>query len=385
MRISALRALEVLDSRGMPTLKVSMEVDGGLGEFFVPAGASTGKAEAKELRDDTARYGGKGVRKAAVRVLSMAARLHRARFDSQAEFDALLEEEDLAGNVSLGLSGAFARATAAAKGIPLYRVFGKGKTIPRPMVNLISGGLHGGNNIPIQDILIVPLKEKSFADSLEKIWRVYHAARGLVSRVQDYNPHWVADEGGFAPRFRNVEEALDLTVEAIEEAGLKPGVSMAICLDVAASHAAGITIETLEKWAAGWPIISIEDGVSEEDWKGWQELTKRLGRLQLVGDDFFATNPERLRRGIIDSCANAVLVKMNQIGTITRTLEVIDIARDAGYKTVVSARSGETEDSTMADLAVGTDAGQIKIGSIARSERLAKYNRLLEIEAELQE
>jgi enolase len=383
MRITALRALEVLDSRGMPTLKVSMEVDGGLGEFYVPAGASTGKAEAKELRDDTARYGGKGVRKAAVRVLSMAARLHRARFDTQAEFDALLDEEELAGNVSLGLSGAFARATAAAKKIPLYQVFGGGVTLPRPMVNLISGGLHGGNNIPIQDILIVPLKSKSFADSLEQIWKVYHAARRLVSRVQDYNPHWVADEGGFAPRFKNVEEALDLTVESIEEAGLEPGIQMAICLDVAASHATGITHEKLEKWAAGWPILSIEDGVTEDDWEGWRTLTRRLGHLQLVGDDFFATNPGRLRRGILESCANAVLVKMNQIGTITKTLEVIDIAKKAGYKTVVSARSGETEDSTMSDLAVGTDAGQIKIGSIARSERLAKYNRLLEIEAEL--
>ncbi len=385
MRISALRALEVLDSRGMPTLKVSMEVDGALGEFYVPAGASTGKAEAKELRDGTARYGGKGVRKAAVRALAMAARLHRAKIDTQAEFDALLDEEELAGNVSLGLSGAFARATAAAKGVPVYKVFGKGTSLPRPMVNLISGGLHGGNNIPIQDILIVPLKAKTFAQSLEQVWDVYHAARSLLGKRGDYNPHWVADEGGFAPRFENVEEALDFTVEAIEKGGLKPGAQMAICLDVAASHAAGITIDTLEKWAQGWPIISIEDGVPEDDWESWRNLTRRLGRLQLIGDDFFATNPERLRRGIRDSCANAVLVKMNQIGTVTKTLEVIEIAKKAGYKTVVSARSGETEDSTMSDLAVGTDAGQIKIGSIARSERLAKYNRLLEIEEELKE
>ena len=382
MRISALRALEVLDSRGMPTLKVSMEVDGALGEFYVPAGASTGKAEAKELRDGTSRYGGKGVRKAAVRVLSMAARLHRARFETQAEFDALLDEEELAGNVSLGLSGAFARATAAAKEIPVYQVFGPGRRLPRPMVNLISGGLHGGNAIPIQDILIAPLKAKSFAQSMELIWDVYQSARDLTKKF-DYNPHWVADEGGFAPRFKNVEEALDFTVDAIQKAGQKPGPEMAICLDVAASHAGGIPIETLEKWAAGWPIISIEDGVPEDDWESWRTLTRKLGRLQLVGDDFFATNPERLRRGIRESCANAVLVKMNQIGTITKTLEVIEIARKAGYKTVVSARSGETEDSTMADLAVGTDAGQIKIGSIARSERLAKYNRLLEIEADL--
>jgi len=382
MRISGLRALEVLDSRGMPTLKVSMQIDGAHGEFYVPAGASTGKAEAKELRDGGGRYGGKGVRKAAVRVLALGGRIHRATFKSQAEFDAVLDEEDLAGNVSLGLSGAFARAAAAAQGLPLYEAFGEGRSLPRPMVNLISGGLHGGNNIPIQDILVAPLAAKSFAESLELVWRVYQSARELVKKF-DYNPHWVADEGGFAPRFKNVEEALDFTVEAIEAAGLKPRVSMGICLDVAASHAPGITLETLEKWVAGWPIISIEDGVAEDDWEGWRALTKRLNQIQLVGDDLFATNPQRLRRGIDESCANAVLVKMNQIGTITKTLEVIDIARKAGYKTVVSARSGETEDSTMSDLAVGADAGQIKIGSIARSERLAKYNRLLEIEAEL--
>jgi len=382
MKITSLRALEVFDSRGMPTLKVSMDIDGISGEFYVPAGASTGKAEAKELRDGGSRYGGKGVRKAAVRVLALNSRLHRATLSTQGEFDALLEEEDLPGNVSLGLSGAFARAFAAAQGTPLYETFGEGRKLPRPMVNLISGGLHGGNNIPIQDILIAPLKAKSFADSMELIWRVYQSARELVKKF-DYNPHWVADEGGFAPRFKNVEEALDFTVEAIQSCGLKPGADMALCLDVAASHAAGITLETLKSWVDGWPIISVEDGVSEDDWEGWKALTKELGRIQLVGDDFFATNPERLRRGIKEECANAVLVKMNQIGTISRTLEVIDIARKAGYKTVVSARSGETEDSTMSDLAVGADAGQINIGSITRSERLAKYNRLLEIEAEL--
>ncbi len=382
MKVSSLRALEVFDSRGMPTLKVSMDVDGATGEFFVPAGASTGKAEAKELRDGGTRYGGKGVRKAAVRALALGARLNRVQFKTQAEFDAVLEEEDLPGNVSLGLSGAFARASAASQGLPLYEAFGEGRSLPRPMVNLISGGLHGGNNIPIQDILIAPLKARNFADAMELIWRTYQAARELVKKL-DYNPHWVADEGGFAPRFKNVEEALDFTVESIDAAGLKPGAEMAICLDVAASHASGITPETLQKWVDGWPIISIEDGVSEDDWEGWRALTQQLGRIQLVGDDFFATNPERLRRGIKESCANAVLVKMNQIGTITKTLEVIDIAKKAGYKTVVSARSGETEDSTMSDLAVGADAGQIKIGSIARSERLAKYNRLLEIEAEL--
>jgi enolase len=251
------------------------------------------------------------------------------------------------------------------------------------MVNLVSGGLHGGSNMPIQDVLVVPLGSRPFGESMELVWRVYQSARSLVGKRFDYNPHWVADEGGFAPRVGSVEQALDFAVSAIEGAGLRPGVAMALAVDVAASHTPGITIDVLERWAKNYPIISIEDGLPEEDWDGWKQLTKRLGRLQLVGDDLFATNPERLKRGIHSKCANAVLVKMNQIGTITQTIEVIAMAQKAGYRTVVSARSGETEDATMADLAVGTGAGQIKIGSMARSERLAKYNRLLEIEAEL--
>ncbi|HXX93063.1 MAG TPA: enolase C-terminal domain-like protein, partial [Planctomycetota bacterium] len=224
----------------------------------------------------------------------------------------------------------------------------------------------------------------SFAQALEVIWRVYASARELVGQRFDYLPNWVADEGGFAPRFGSVERALQFAVESIEHAGLAPGREVSLALDVAASHAEGITIATLEGWVRDFPIVSLEDGVPEDDWKGWKALTRSLGRrIQLVGDDFFATNPGRLRRGIRDGCANAVLVKMNQIGTITQTLEVLRIAHEAGYRTVVSARSGETEDVTMADLAVGARGGQIKIGSIARSERLAKYNRLLEIEAEL--
>jgi enolase len=379
VKIGEVRALEVLDSRGMPTLKVSMEVDGARGEFFVPAGASTGKAEAKELRDGGARYGGKGVRKAVARVRSLRLR----EFAGQAELDAYLIRQRLPGNVSLGVSGAFAQAAAAAKGVPLYAWFGGGKKLPRPMVNLLSGGLHGGGNMPVQDILVVPLKHRSFAEALEQVWRAYQAARGLVGKRFDYNPHWVADEGGFAPRFGSVEQALDFATMSIEAAGLRPGRDMALAMDVAASHAAGITIEALERWVRNYPIISIEDGVPEEDWEGWKALTKRLGRIQLVGDDLFATNPERLRRGIRSRVANAVLVKMNQIGTISQTLEVIALAKKAGYATVVSARSGETEDWTMADLAVGASAGQIKIGSLARSERLSKYNRLLEIESTL--
>jgi enolase len=384
MRVKAVRALEVLDSRGMPTLKVGLRADDSPGAFFVPAGASTGKAEVPELRDGGARYGGKGVRKAAALVEEVGRRLPRRSFADQAEFDGLLHELDLPGNVSLGLSGAFAHAAAAARGIPLYRYFGTSTSLPCPMVNLFSGGLHGGGNMPIQDILVMPIRYASVADALERVWRTYQAARALVAKRFDYLPNWVADEGGFAPKFRSVEQALAMAVEAMEKGGLEPGKDMAITLDVAASHGAGITIARLEKWVKDYPIISIEDGVPEDDWAGWKELTGRLGRkTQLVGDDFFATNPARLGRGILEGCANAVLVKMNQIGTITRTLEVIRMARQAGYGTVVSARSGETEDSTMADLAVGTGAGQIKVGSIARSERLAKYNRLLEIEAEL--
>ncbi len=383
MKISDLCALEVFDSRGMPTVKVSMDLEGVTGEFFVPAGASTGKAEAKELRDGGTRYGGKGVRKAVAQVLSLKARLRNADFYGQQDFDQFLIQQRLPGNVSLGLSGAWARACAAAAGTPLYANFGKGKKLPRPMVNLLSGGLHGGGNMPIQDILVVPLRARSFAEAMEQVWRAYQAARDLVGQRFDYNPHWVADEGGFAPRFGSVEQALDFAEMSIEAAGLKPGRDMALALDVAASHAGGITIETLEKWASSWPVISIEDGLPEEDWQGWKDLTKRLGRIQLVGDDLFATNPERLKKGIQSKVANAVLVKMNQIGTITQTLEVIALARKHGYRTVVSARSGETEDSTMSDLAVGAEAGQIKIGSLARSERLAKYNRLLEIESDL--
>ncbi len=383
MRMADLRALEVLDSRGMPTLKVSMEVDGRTGSFYVPAGASTGKAEAKELRDGGARYGGKGVRKAAAQVLAVGRALRKRDFADQAAVDAVLIKSRLPGNVSLGLSGAFAHAAAAAKGLPLYAYFGKGRKLPRPMVNLVSGGLHGGNNMPIQDILVVPLRAKSFAEALELVWRTYASARSLVGQRFDYNPHWVADEGGFAPRVGSVEQALDFAVASIEGAGLKPGRDVALALDVAASHATGITIDTLEAWVRDFPIVSIEDGVPEEDWGGWKALTKRLGKIQLIGDDFFATNPDRVRRGIQSRCANAVLVKMNQIGTITQTLEVIAIAHKAGYKTIVSARSGETEDSTMADLCVGANGGQIKIGSITRSERLVKYNRLLEIEGEL--
>jgi enolase len=252
------------------------------------------------------------------------------------------------------------------------------------MVNLFSGGLHGGGNLSIQDILVLPLRTTGIADALELVWRVYQSARALVSKRFDYLPNWVADEGGFAPRFKSVEQALKLAVESIEQAGLRPGRDVALALDVAANHAPGITIAHLVRWARAYPIVSIEDGLPEDDWAGWKELTRRLGSsLQLVGDDLFATNPGRLGRGILEGCANAVLVKMNQIGTITRTLEVMTMARRAGYATVVSARSGETEDATMADLAVGAGGDQIKIGSIARGERLAKYNRLLEIEAGL--
>jgi enolase len=383
MKIREIAALEVFDSRGMPTLKVKLELEGGKGAFFVPAGASTGQAEALELRDGGSRYGGKGVRRAIAQVMSLRSGLRKREFEHQADFDAFLIGRKLAGNASLGLSGAFAHAAAAAAGRPLYAAFGPGRKLPRPMVNLLSGGLHGGGNMPIQDILLVPLGPRTFSDSMERIWRTYQSARALVGKRFDYNPHWVADEGGFAPRFGSVEQALDFAIMSIEASGEKPGRTMALALDVAASHADGFRIETLEKWARNYPIISIEDGLPEEAWEDWKLLTRRLGRLQLVGDDLFATNPDRLKKGIRSKCANAVLVKMNQIGTVTQTLEVIRLAHQAGYRTVVSARSGETEDSTIADLAVGSSAGQIKIGSIARSERLAKYNRLLEIEAEL--
>jgi enolase len=425
--IAAVRAREVLDSRGNPTVEVEVLCRGGArGRAIVPSGASTGRHEAVELRDgDPARYAGKGVRRAVANVREqIAPHVTGLPATEQARLDRLLCELDgtpnksrLGANAILGVSLACAHAAAASRGQPLWRYLDtEGRaSMPRPMVNLISGGLHAGGNLDFQDFLLLPVGARSFSEALEMTGAVYRALAGVLS-AHGYDGVLVGDEGGFGPRLRSNEEAVEMVLEGIAKAGLVPGRDAALALDVASTHffrgeryclsAAALVrtvegyrlkentiplpaddlVELLTRWVDTYPILSIEDGVAEDDWEGWRLLTQALGeRVQLIGDDLFATNPARLRRGIAEGVANAVLVKVNQVGTLTETLEVVRLAREAGYRPVISARSGETEDSTIADLAVGTGAGQIKIGSVARGERLAKYNQLLRIEEELGE
>ena len=402
LTVRDLRALEILDSRGNPTVMVEAELsDATIASAKVPSGASTGRHEAVELRDgDPARYAGKGVRHAVEnvhRVLAPALRGFEA--EDQAALDHRMIELDgtpnksrLGANAILGISCAVARAAARSRGIPLWRYLAgeRRATLPVPMVNILSGGLHAGRNVEFQDFLAIPLNFPTYAEALEAIVAVHRDARAALEK-RGYLLTGVADEGGWGPRLPANETALDVMAEAIGDRRI------AIAIDVASSHfyndgkyelrsegrsltSAGM-IDLLAGWTARYPIVSIEDGLAEDDWTGWQQLTAALGsKVQLIGDDLFATNPERLERGIRERTANAVLVKMNQIGTLTETFQVIDRARAAGFRAVISARSGETEDDFLADLAVASGAGQIKIGSITRSERLAKYNRLLEIE-----
>ena len=405
LTIGEIDALEILDSRGNPTVMVQVELsDATISSAKVPSGASTGSHEAIELRDgDRARYDGKGVRYAVEnvrRVLGPALRGagaedQRALDHRMIELDGTPDKSQLGANAILGVSCAVARAVARSRKVPLWRYLAADRraVLPVPMVNILSGGLHAGQNFEFQDFLAIPLGFATFADALEAISAVHRAAR-VVLETRGYLLTGVADEGGWGPRLPTNETGLDVMVEAIDRAGHQ----MAIGVDVAASHffddakyelrTEGRTltpdemIDLLTGWAARYPIVSIEDGLAEDDWPGWQRLTAALGaRVQLIGDDLFATNPARLDRGIRERAANAVLVKMNQIGTLTETFEVIDRARAAGFRAVISARSGETEDDFLADLAVASGAGQIKVGSITRSERLAKYNRLLEIES----
>jgi enolase len=409
LTIAHLSALEILDSRGRPTIQVDATLsDGTQAAAQVPSGASTGSSEALELRDrDPARYRGLGVRNAVNNVSAiLAPALKGLDSENQAALDGRMIEIDgtatkarLGANAILGVSCAVARAVANARGMPLWRYLSgpRRATLPVPMVNILSGGLHAGRNIEVQDFLAVPLGFETYAEALHAIVTVHAAAREVLeSRGAALTG--VADEGGWGPRLSSNEQALSVMVESIERAGFQPGKQMAIALDVASSHfysqgryvlsdcpdplSRDEMIDLLDKWSRRYPIVSIEDGLHEADWDGWPLLTERVGnRLQLIGDDFLTTNPERVRRAISTRAANAVLVKMNQIGTLTETFEVIDVARSAGWNAVISARSGETEDSFLADLAVASGAGQIKVGSITRSERLAKYNRLLEIEA----
>ena len=405
--IASLRAVEILDSRGNPTLSVTVELDlKSIGTAQVPSGASTGKHEAVELRDgDPKRYRGKGVLKAVANVEKVIWPAVRGEdFMEQSDLDQLMIDLDgtpdksrLGANAILGVSCAYARAVAAIDAEPLWSSLPtlERPAMPVPMVNIISGGLHAGGLIEMQDFLVVPRGFASLAESLEAVVSVHRTTRDVLD-TRGFRMTGVADEGGWGPALERNETALEVLTEAIGRAGFEG--RMTIAIDAASSHflegdayhfrsegrrlTRGDMIDLWESWLVRYPITSIEDGLAEDDWDGWVELTRRLGgKVQLVGDDLFTTHPLRVRKGIKLGAANAVLVKMNQIGTLTETFEVLSLARESGYRAVISARSGETEDSFLADLAVASGAGQIKIGSVTRSERLAKYNRLLEIEA----
>jgi enolase len=411
-RISAVHAREVLDSRGWPTVEAELALDDGtVAAASVPAGASTGRHEAHELRDrDARRYGGRGVlgavagieREIAPALIGADAREQSAIDELLIELDGTADKSHLGANALLAVSLAVARAGADSRRVPLWRhlVTGRGPVLPLPMVNIVSGGLHARQGLDFQDFLVVPLAATSVSRALEMTVAVRDAAAELL-RARKLST-LKADEGGFGPPLGDATAALELLVEAISGAGFDPGNDVAIALDVAATHFhdarqggyrlsgqdavldAVQLVELLESLARRFPIVSIEDPLAEDDWDGWSHATERLaGRLQLLGDDLFTTNPQRLGRGIDDGIANAVLIKMNQIGTLTETLAVVELAQRSGYRCVVSARSGETEDAAMADLAVACGAGQIKVGSVAQSERLAKYNQLLRIEDSL--
>jgi len=409
-KIERIHAREILDSRAFPTVEATVSLAGGAsGTAAVPSGASTGEREAVELRDgDPKRYAGKGVRTAVGHVNKAIASALKGMDADQAAVDAKLialdgtaNKGNLGANALLAVSLATARAIAADAKQPLYRSLGgAGATrLPVPLMNVINGGRHADNPLDFQEFMIVPHGAPSFPEAVRQGVEVYHALRGLLGKRKLTTA--VGDEGGFAPSLSSHEEALDLLVAAIEGAGLRPGADVAIALDVAASEladqggyvmrkaggkrlAVDQMIELLAGWCTRYPIVSIEDGLGENDWDGWKKLTARLGKtVQLVGDDVFVTNEAILRRGIAEGVANAILIKVNQIGTVTETLAAMRCAAQAGYRSIVSHRSGETEDAFIADLAVATGAGQIKTGAPARSERTAKYNRLLVIAEEL--
>jgi enolase len=410
--IRRLRAREILDSRGKPTVSVTCELDGGaVATASVPSGASTGAAEAHELRDgDPKRYRGQGCRRAVANVNeTIADALRGVDLPDQAALDRALLELDgtpnksrLGANAVLAVSIAFARAVAAERGVPLYRHFaeiaGRGAdSLPRLTVNLFSGGKHGGGQVPIQDVLVVPASARTVDDALAMTYAVYQSAADRV--LSRYGMRALtADEGGLAPQFPSVEAMFEDALAAIASAGLTPGRDVSLAIDVAASHFyrgdrryhlfhealdGGRMIERVAGWVRDYPIVSVEDGLAEDDWEHWPALRQAVGGKALVlGDDFLCTNPQRIRRAVETGSADALLLKVNQIGTLTEAAEALRLARDAGWRVTVSARSGETEDNWLADLAVGWGGDQIKVGSITQSERLAKYNRLLEIEGE---
>jgi enolase len=414
VKIASVHGREILDSRGNPTVEVDVTLAGGaFGRAAVPSGASTGEREALELRDgDKARYGGKGVRQAVANVNGEIAKAVCGPELDQRGLDAAMIALDgtptksrLGANALLGVSMAALRAEAAAQKTPLYRhigqLYGSPRfTLPVPMMNILNGGAHADSSVDFQEFMIMPLTAPSFAEALRMGAEIFHALRGILkARGQSTG---VGDEGGFAPNLKSNREAVEVVLEAVGKAGLKAGQDIFIALDVASSElwAGGgkytfkksgepdrtsvEMIKMYEDWIRQYPIVSIEDGLAESDWDGWKLLTSALGKkVQLVGDDVFVTNPEILKKGIEEEVGNALLVKLNQIGTVTETLDAVRMASDAGYATIISHRSGETEDSTIADLAVGTAAGQIKTGSASRTDRVCKYNQLLRIEEEL--
>jgi len=414
MKITSVHAREILDSRGNPTVEADVTSGTAFGRAGVPSGASTGEREALELRDgDKARYLGKGVRKAVANVNGEIATAivgkdldQRALDEAMIALDGTPAKSRLGANALLGVSMAATRAAAAAAGRPLYEYIAQlsGRTerrytLPVPMMNILNGGAHADSSVDLQEFMVMPVGMPTFAEGLRAGAEIFHALRAILKKAG--HSTGVGDEGGFAPNLKSNREALDMVLQAIAKAGYAAGENVFIALDVAASElwdngkyvfkksgeptrTSAQMIDLWTDWVRQYPIVSIEDGLAEGDWEGWKALTRALGdRVQLVGDDVFVTNPAILKQGIADKVANALLVKLNQIGTVTETLDAVAMAREAGYGTIISHRSGETEDSTIADLAVGTSAGQIKTGSASRSDRVAKYNQLLRIEEEL--
>jgi len=414
MTITKIHAREILDSRGNPTVEVDVTAGGASGRAAVPSGASTGEREALELRDgDKARYLGKGVGKAVGNVNGEIARAivggafdQRTLDEKMIALDGTPTKSRLGANALLGVSMAATRAAAAAAGRPLYQFIAQlaGRTdgtytLPVPMMNILNGGAHADSSVDLQEFMVMPVGMPTFAEALRAGVEIFHALRAILKKAG--HSTGVGDEGGFAPNLKSNREALDVVLQAVAKAGYSAGANVFLALDVASSElwdngkyvfrksgeptrTSAQMIDLWTDWVRQYPIVSIEDGLAEGDWEGWKGLTRALGdRVQLVGDDVFVTNPAILKQGIADKVGNALLVKLNQIGTVTETLDAIAMARNAGYGTIISHRSGETEDSTIADLAVGTSAGQIKTGSASRSDRVAKYNQLLRIEEEL--
>ena len=416
LKIEDVRALEVLDSRGNPTVQVEVLTENGyVGKASVPSGASTGSFEAVELRDgDKTRYFGKGVEKAvenvnkkiAKKIIGMNVFDQRKVDEEMIKLDDTPNKSNLGANAILGVSLAVAKVAAEVLGLELYRYIGGiyGTELPVPMMNILNGGKHSDNNISIQEFMIMPVGDITFSERLRRGAEIYHTLKNVL-KEKGYSVG-VGDEGGFAPNLDNEEQALDVIIEAIKKAGYEPGKDIMLALDIASTEmydeAKKINkngyyfwktkqfkekeemIDYVVSLCEKYPICSVEDGLAEEDWEGWKVLTEKIGnKVQLVGDDLFVTNPQRLRRGIENNVANAILIKPNQIGTLTETLDTIKLAKENGYRTIISHRSGETEDTTIADIAVGVNAGQIKTGAPCRTDRVSKYNRLLNIEQEL--